>query len=140
MLRTLILTTATSAAGRALAPAAEAQSRCGDAYRLQAGDTLYRVSQSCRVPLSLIMDLNPGLDPRDLPVGEAITLAASDMNTGGSNTPTSARETYEVREGDTAFSIAQALGISVVELLDENPDLDPLAMAVGDALVASENG
>lgn len=134
MLRTLIFTTATSAAGLALAPAAEAQSRCGDAYRLQPGDTLYRVSQSCRVPLSLIMDLNPGLDPRDLPVGEAITLAASDKNTDGRNTAAPDRDTYEVRDGDTAFSIAQELGISVVELLNENPDLDPLAMAVGDAL------
>lgn len=132
--RSLTLTSAAATAGLALTASADAQSRCGDAYRLQPGDTLYRVSQSCRVPLSLIMDLNPGLDPRDLPVGEAITLAASDSNTGGSNMPAPARETYEIREGDTAFSIAQTLGISVVELLNENPDLDPLAMAVGDAL------
>lgn len=134
MLRTLMLTTTTAAASLAFAPNAEAQSRCGDAYRLQPGDTLYRVSQSCRVPLSLIMDLNPGLDPRDLPVGEAITLAASDTRGDGGSTPAPDRDSYEVREGDTAFSIAQALGISVVELLNENPDLDPLAMAVGDAL------
>ncbi|WP_420555795.1 LysM peptidoglycan-binding domain-containing protein [Roseovarius sp.] len=134
MLRTLMLTTTTAAASLAFAPNAEAQSRCGDAYRLQPGDTLYRVSQSCRVPLSLIMDLNPGLDPRDLPVGEAITLAASGTRGDGASTPAPDRDSYEVREGDTAFSIAQALGISVVELLNENPDLDPLAMAVGDAL------
>ncbi|WP_103761299.1 LysM peptidoglycan-binding domain-containing protein [Roseovarius confluentis] len=132
--RSLTLTSAAATAGLALTASADAQSRCGDAYRLQPGDTLYRVSQSCRVPLSLIMDINPGLDPRDLPVGESITLAASDTNTGGSNMPAPARETYEIREGDTAFSIAQTLGISVVELLNENPDLDPLAMAVGDAL------
>ncbi|MEQ8255644.1 MAG: LysM peptidoglycan-binding domain-containing protein [Roseovarius confluentis] len=132
--RSLTLTSAAATAGLALTASADAQSRCGDAYRLQPGDTLYRVSQSCRVPLSLIMDINPGLDPRDLPVGESITLAASDTNTGGSNMPAPARETYEIREGDTAFSIAQTLGISVVELLNENPDLDPLTMAVGDAL------
>ena len=43
-------------------------------------------------------------------------------------------------QAGTAFSIAQALGISVVELLNENPDLDPLAMAVGDALATDIAG
>ncbi|MDF1729369.1 MAG: LysM peptidoglycan-binding domain-containing protein [Sulfitobacter sp.] len=134
LFKTTLLTTTTLAA-LGFASSADAQSRCGDSYRITPGDTLYQVSQSCRVTLNRIMDLNPGVDPRDLSVGEVLTLTGS--GTAPSDDPDPTRRTddsYRVEEGDTAFSISQALGISLVELLNENPDLDPLAMAVGDAL------
>ncbi len=128
--RVLIFTT-TTLISLTMAASAHAQSRCGETYRIEPGDTLYQVSQSCRVPLGRIMSLNPGLDARDLSVGEVLTLSGPASE---SETVETGPDRYEVQPGDTAFSIAQALGISVIELLNENPDLDPLAMAVGEAL------
>lgn len=116
---------------------AEAQTRCGASYVIEPGDTLYSVSQACRVSLSRIYDLNPGIDPHSLAVGERITLAAG--TSGGSNGGTDGNpgregDSYQVEPGDTLFEIAQTLGLSVVELMNQNPGLNPLAMAVGEVL------
>jgi LysM repeat protein len=128
------------------AGSANAQSRCGAGYTIEPGDTLYSISQRCRVSLSLIYDLNPQVDTRSLQVGARLRLEGEE-SAGGDSPPEDAapgdddRATegdvdgrYTVREGDTPYSIAQALGISVIELLNQNPDLRPYSMAVGEIL------
>lgn len=127
------------------ATAAQAQSRCGATYEIEPGDTLYSIAQQCRVTLAHIIDLNPSVDPRSLSVGADIRLeerASAGIGTGtGTGTTggvsTSARadaRTYRVEQGDTLFSIAQALGVSLFELMNENEELDPFRLAVGELL------
>ena len=41
---------------------------------------------------------------------------------------------YRVQSGDTAYGIAQRLGISLMELLNANEGLNPLSLAVGEVL------
>ena len=117
-----------------VASQAGAQSRCGASYEVQAGDTLYGISQSCRVTLARIMDLNPALgDPRDIAVGTELRLeteAGGGAGVGGQ----APAEGYRVEPGDTLFSVAAGLGVSVIELINENPEVDPLALAVGEVL------
>lgn len=130
---------AASAATLALATAAEAQSRCGASYVIEPGETLYEISQTCRVGLTRIMELNPDLNPRDIPVGARIALTGEvpqrDRDTGGGQRDRRAEGgTYTVREGDTARDIARAFGVGVMELLAENEDLEPFSMAVGEVL------
>ena len=135
-MRRNVLAAVSSAALVAGALPASADSRCGSSYQIEPGDTLFRVSQLCRVGLSRIYDLNPGLNPRDLSVGAEVRLTA-DAGAGGRGETEGGAPTdgsYRVEPGDTAYSIAQTLGISLIELLNENEDLDPLALAVGDVL------
>ncbi|MWD29939.1 LysM peptidoglycan-binding domain-containing protein [Aquicoccus sp. SCR17] len=115
------------------AGAAQAQSQCGASYRIQPGDTLYQVSQQCRVALSRIMQLNPSLgNPRDIEVGTRLSLVAGE---GDQAAPApQPRSEYRVREGDTFYSIAQTLGVSLLELIQENDEVNPFSMAVGDIL------
>lgn len=118
-----------------VAASAQAQSRCGPTYEIQPGDTLYQVTQQCRVSLSRIYDLNDIGNPRDIAVGTQLRLV-SDASTpaeGGDGTAR-AGSTYQVESGDTAYSIAQAFGVSLMSLLAENENLDPLRMAVGETL------
>jgi hypothetical protein len=49
---------------------------------------------------------------------------------GGRNTP----ETYEIQEGDTLDSIAADTGVSVEEIQELNPDLDPQSLIAGQEL------
>ena len=137
--KTAILRTtaaATVLAGAMTAGGATADTRCGVSYTIQPGDTLYGVAQQCRVALATIMDFNPNLDVDAIPVGARIQLAegpGSDGETRG----TPQEETpnrYRVEQGDTAYSIAMTLGLSLQELMAENPNLDPLSMAIGEAL------
>lgn len=122
----------------AFAAPATAQSRCGATYEIQPGDTLYQVTQQCRVSLSRIYDLNEIGNPRDIAVGTELRLAADaeygDDGTTRSGGSVNAGNSYRVEEGDTPYAIAQALGVSLMSLLAENEDLDPLRLAVGETL------
>ncbi len=133
--RTALLASCSLAAASLGAATAEAQTQCGASYTIEPGDTLYKISQACRISLSRIYDLNPGIDPHSLAVGERITLA-SGTSGGDSDDRNASRgdDSYTVEPGDTAFAIAQTLGLSVVELMNQNPGLNPLSMAVGEVL------
>lgn len=127
---------ATMLAGAMTAGGAAADTRCGVSYTIQPGDTLYSVAQQCRVALATIMDFNPNLDTDAIPVGARIKLAegpGSDGEMQGAPQEQAPKQ-YRVEEGDTAYSIATALGLSLQELMAENPELDPVSMAIGEAL------
>lgn len=135
MLRTTAA--ATTLAGALAASGAAADTRCGVSYTIQPGDTLYSVAQQCRVALATIMDFNPNLDVDAIPVGARIQLAegpGSDGETDGAAPREEAQGRYRVEAGDTAYSIAATLGLTLQELMAENPDLDPLSMAIGEVL------
>lgn len=131
--RTAGLGAVSLAAALALTGPAAAQSRCGASYSIQPGDTLYRVAQQCRVSLSRIMDLNPGLNPRDLSVGTRLQLVAG--STGGCTTqPRDPGDRYRVQSGDTMADVAARFGVSLFELLNSNEEVDPFSLAVGELL------
>ena len=127
---------ATTLAGTLAATGVGADTRCGVSYTIEPGDTLYSVAQQCRVALATIMDFNPNLDVDAIPVGARIRLAEGPGSDG--EAPGAPQEEpqgrYRVESGDTAYSIATTLGLSLQELMAENPDLDPLSMAIGEAL------
>lgn len=128
------------------ATTAQAQSQCAQSYEIQPGDTLYQVAQQCRVTLSRIMDLNPSIDPRSISVGTEVRLEArSDGTDDAANRPAGDGSTaggpeqgYRVEQGDTLFSIAQALGVSLFELINANEDVNPFSLAVGELLDVPE--
>ncbi|MEQ9676202.1 MAG: LysM peptidoglycan-binding domain-containing protein [Roseovarius indicus] len=118
---------------------ASAQGACGTSYAIEPGDTLYKVSQRCNVGLTRIMELNPNVNARDLSVGQSIRLARgtrADGETGTDyrNGTRRGSETYRVGRGETLYSIAQAVGVSVIELLNANGSIDPTDLAVGDVI------
>ncbi|KZY29916.1 hypothetical protein A3731_25745 [Roseovarius sp. HI0049] len=131
--------TLAAAALTAGAGMANAQSACGTSYAIEPGDTLYQVSQRCDVGLTRIMELNPNIDARDLSVGQSVRLARgtrADGETGTDyrNGTRRGAETYRVGEGETLYSIAQAVGVSIIELLNANGDIDPADLRVGEII------
>lgn len=116
------------------AQGAAAQSRCGASYEIERGDTLYSISQACRVSLSRIMDLNPTLNnPRDIAVGTELRLVSSADS--GERTPAgSGQQRYQVEQGDTLNTIARRLGVSVFELIAENGEFDADDLDIGQVL------
>ena len=52
---------------------------------------------------------------------------------GGAVQPDGAR-TYTIRSGDTLAGVADRFGLSLEELLDANPELDPASLSVGDVV------
>lgn len=123
-LRTL-LPVAAGAALLGLAPAAAAQSACGARYTVEPGDTLYEIAQQCRVSMSRVMELNPGLEPRNMTVGAQLRLEAEPRTRPARDSAQARQEGYQVQEGDTAYSIASRLGLSLFDLLAGNEAIDP---------------
>jgi LysM repeat protein len=54
--------------------------------------------------------------------------------TGTTTTPTSGAEFYKIQSGDTLAVIADRYDTTVEQLLVLNPDLDPVALTVGERI------
>ena len=131
------LNTAALAAGAmalALSGAAQAhaQSPCGNAVTVSPGDTLYRIAQECGTTVSTMARHNNIANPNRIEVGQRIAMPGHVA--GGA--PEQAwglmpQVGYEVRYGDTLYSISRRYGIPVQVLLSLNPRLDPRAMPPG---------
>jgi len=137
MKRTAPRATLVAAALTAGAGMASAQSACGTSYAIEPGDTLYQVSQRCDVGLTRIMTLNPNINARDLSVGQSIRLTGRTSAGGETSYSDGTRrsaETYRVGQGETLYSIAQAVGVSIIELLNANGDIDPADLRVGEII------
>jgi LysM repeat protein len=113
---------------------AMAQSPCASPYVVQPGDTLYRITQQCRVRLEALKEANPRLgDKRRIAVGTRIRIPNGSDETAAGEPPDEAAADgiYTVRRGDTMFSIAQGEGVSLNALMAANPGVDPSDMAIG---------
>ena len=67
--------------------------------------------------------------------GGSRTTTGGTTSTGAKTTTTSAQnKTYTVKAGDTLGMIAEKTGVSVAELQELNPELDPQSLTVGDSI------
>lgn len=96
------------------------------AYTIKVGDTLYLLAIRYNTTVAAIMAINPGLDPNNLQVGQVICIPQT-------TPPPSPCEGlyYVVRPGDTLFSIAQRFNVTVAQLIQANPGIDPNNLQVG---------
>ncbi len=117
-----------------LAPsAATAQpSPCGPTTTVQAGDTYFAISQRCDVSVQFLEEANPGVDPNNLQVGQTLDLTTETNARAAEPMP---QDRHEVQAGDTIFSVAQAMGVTVDALLRANPDIDPDALRIGQIIM-----
>lgn len=82
------------------------------------GDTLWSYSQWFQVPLDLITDSNPNINPNQLYIGQPIQI------------PGFITEDYVVRSGDTFWGIAQRNQLNVQALIVVNPTINPNSLQI----------
>lgn len=85
-------------------------------YRVQSGDTLYRLAQRYGTTVSAILAVNPGIDPNRLSIGQMICIP-------GQVQPICSGQMYTVRPGDTLSAIAQRFGVTLQQILAVNPQI-----------------
>lgn len=140
----------------ALNPGSDKQLRAGDTIRIpqqtkssngsvetrlhfhtiQAGETLYRITQKYQVGADIICKANPGLSAQNFRTGQVIVIpitentiqkqeeAIEEKAQTQEQAPTSpCREMHKVKRKETIFSISRQYGISEKELIDANPEL-----------------
>lgn len=113
---------------------------CTDIYTVQAGDTLYAVSQRYNVDVGLLMRVNRISNPYNLRIGtrlcvpglaEPLPDVEPDVPQDGADMPMDPAATHVVKEGDTLYMIAKQHKITLEALMRANPDIDPYNLQIG---------
>jgi len=86
---------------------------------VRSGDTFWRYSQLFQVPLNLIMDSNPGVNPSNLIPGTSVEI------------PGYVSAEHRVAPGESLWLIARARGVPLDTLFLLNPGVNPYALYVG---------
>ncbi len=96
----------------------------GFLYQIKSGDTIYKLSLRFHTTVNAILSVNPGIVPDNLRVGQQICIPGTGL-CPKELTP------YTIRAGDTLFFIARRFGISVQDIINANPGIDPRNLQVG---------
>jgi LysM repeat protein len=102
----------------------------GFLYTIKPGDTLFKLSQQFGVSVDAIIRANPGIDPNNLQIGQVICIPQSVPPTPPMP-PCPNGFYYTIMAGDTLFSISQKFNVSVQEIMNANPGIDPNNLRVG---------
>ena len=131
----LLAATASFAAG----PPAPESGNCGGAHIVVRGDTLYSIARRCRSSVTEIARASGLADPRRIEIGQRLVIPGAGGRPVGPDAdkpePARAPETtvsYNVRPGDTIYSLARWSRISVGALIAANPGVDPQKIEIGD--------
>lgn len=102
-------------------------SRAQDGWiTVQRGDTLGKIASQAGIPLLRLQRFNPGVDSRNLAIGQRLMLPSRQERAPGGGP-----YRYQVRRGDTLYAIAQYFGTSPTRVISANPGVSPSQLAVG---------
>lgn len=86
------------------------------------GDSFWYYSQLFAVPIQLIIDSNPSVDPNRLAIGQTVRI------------PGFVATAYTIQSGDTLWNIARTRNLPLDALFTANPSLNPNALKIGQTI------
>jgi len=97
-------------------------------HTIRTGDTFWELSRRYQVPVTLLQQFNPAIDPDSLPQGGQILVPvlagvpdpAKLDAAAGTPPPAAGADSYTVSRGDTLWSISRAYGITAEALAAAN--------------------
>ena len=110
-------------------PVAPQPGQCpgGFRYQIVAGDTYFSLARRFNTTVEALIAANPGVDPNRLMIGQVICIPVAP-------TPPCPGGTYQIRAGDTFFSIARRFNTTVEALIAANPGVDPDRLMIGQVI------
>lgn len=100
-------------------------------YTIKSGDTLYFLAIRYNTTVEAIMNLNPGIDPNNLQIGQVICIPETQVSP---LPPCPHGFYYTIRQGDTLFLLSQRFGVSVEAIMMANPGIDPNNLQIGQVI------
>ena len=125
---------------------------CTDIYTVQAGDTLYSISQRYNVDVGLLMRVNRVRNPYNLRIGTKLCIpgiapenevptplpevtpddpSGDEPSENMPTPPASCKTMHTIKAGDTLYMIAKMHRVTLDALMNANPNIDPYNMQIG---------
>lgn len=98
-------------------------------YKVKSGDTLSSIARKNGTTASQLMKANGMSNPNKLRVGQILKISASAPTRKATSSHSSGNHT--VKAGETLYSIARSYGLSISQLTNMNPGLNPSKLSVG---------
>lgn len=98
----------------------------GNWFTIARGDTLGEIARRADIPLVRLQRFNPGVKARHLAIGQRILVPSR-----RERAPSGGPYRYQIRPGDTYYSIAQYFGTTAGRIQAANHSLDPSDLKVG---------
>jgi peptidoglycan endopeptidase LytF len=99
------------------------------AYTIKAGDTFYALARRYGTTTAAIISANPAVNPNALQIGQQICIPKQ-----SAYPPCPEGNYYTIRQGDTLFSIARRFGVSLADLTEANPGINPTNLMIGQVI------
>lgn len=91
--------------------------------RVRSGDSLWKYSQLFLIPLNLIIDSNPQVNPSALQIGQAVHIPGFTL------------QSYTIRQGDTLWELARRRNLNVDALVLLNQNVNSNQLTIGSTVV-----
>jgi LysM repeat protein len=93
-------------------------------YKVLKGDTYSTIARKFHTTTKAITDMNPGVDPTKLQIGQTLHIPPAVVSSGGTGAPpvnvAPGEQVYTVKSGDTLIGIAAQYKVSVKALRSAN--------------------
>jgi len=98
-------------------------------YVIQAGDTFYSLAQRYNTTVPAIISANPNVNPNLLQIGQVICIPRQPQYPSCPE-----GNFYTIQPGDTLYSLARFFNVSLDDLLEANPGIDPENLQIGQVI------
>ncbi|SHJ33943.1 LysM domain-containing protein [Geosporobacter subterraneus DSM 17957] len=95
-------------------------------YVIRGGDTYYNLAQRYNTSIPALVSANPFVDPNRLMIGQSICIPRQQIYPACPE-----GNYYTIKQGDTLSAIALFFNVSLDDLIEANPAIDPDRLAVG---------
>ena len=95
-------------------------------YRIKSGDTLYKLAQTYKTTVEDIMRINPGINPKNLQIGQMICIPKESPKMCPKGT-----FEYTIKSGDTLYFLSIRYNTTVEAIMALNPGIIPENLQIG---------
>ena len=106
-------------------------SRPSGNYHIRKGDSYWSIARRHGISVADLENANPGLHPRRLTIGQAITIPGSDSPLPSSFSRTT---THRIKKGEIMGRVAKKYGITLRQLMNANRGVNPRRLRIGSTL------
>lgn len=99
-------------------------------YEIKSGDTLAAIAGRFNITVRDILNANPGVAPERLYLGQVICVPQPESGEPGCPT----MNYYVISRGDTLAIIARIFNVTVQQLINANPGINPYGLYVGQVI------